>query len=414
MNLPLKKLPANAAVNIKNRGIAAISKTSLQSVVCALALMGGLALVSTGRAEDAPLITITKSDKIAISLNGIGGPDGATLLQLVQKDLQLSGAFSIGAPRTGNFQVGGNVSGSSLNGSLTDRSGKSVLSRSYSGSIRAQAHAFANDIVEAITGNKGIAGTRLAFVANKSGSKEIYMVDVDGANLTQLTKDHAISVSPALSPDGSKLAYTGYQSGYADVYEVDLASGSRRCIMKFPGTNSGAAYSKSGRIAVTLSKDGNPELYVTDSGGGSPRRLTFTPGVESSPTWSPDGSDIIFSSDTGGSPSLYRVSASGGAPSIIRTGQGYNTEPNWSPDGKKVAFNIRAGGGFSVAVLDLASGQVRQLGEGQDPVWGGDSRHIACAQGASLVLVDTQTLQRSTIVSGLGRISEPTWSHGRR
>ncbi len=393
----------------------ASSSGSLRSFFRALGFIGSISCASVGIAQDAPLITITKSDKIAIGLNGIGGPDGATLLQLVQKDLQLSGAFSIGAPRTGNFQVGGNVSGSSLNGSLTDRSGKSVLSRSYSGSIRAQAHAFANDIVEAITGGKGIAGTRLAFVANKSGTKEIYMVDVDGANLTQLTKDRAISVSPALSPDGSKLAYTGYQSGYADVYEVDLASGSRRCIMKFPGTNSGAAYSKSGnRIAVTLSKDGNPELYVTDSGGGSPRRLTFTPGVESSPTWSPDGSEIIFSSDSGGSPALYRVSASGGSPSLIRTGQGYNTEPNWSPDGKKVAFNIRAGGGFSVAVLDLASGQVRQLGEGQDPVWGADSRHIACAQAGSLVLVDIQTMQRTTIASGLGRISEPTWSHGQR
>jgi TolB protein len=414
MNLHFKKLPLSTAANIRACEIKTGLWTAMRKVFCTLTLAGTLFFAANARAQDAPLITITKSDKVAISLNGVSGPDGATLLQLVQKDLQLSGAFTIGAPRTGNFQVGGNVSGASLNGSLTDRSGKSILSRAYSGSIRAQAHAFANDIVEAITGGKGIAGTRLAFVANKSGNKEIYTVDVDGANLTQLTKDRAISVSPALSPDGSKLAYTGYQSGYADVYEVDLSSGSRRCIMKFPGTNSGAAYSRSGRIAVTLSKDGNPEIYVTDSGGGSPRRLTFTPGVESSPTWSPDGSEIIFSSDTAGSPSLYRVSASGGSPSIIRTGQGYNTEPNWSPDGRKIAFNIRSGGGFAVAMLDLASGQVRQLGEGQDPVWGADSRHIACAQGGALVLIDAQTLQRSTVVSGLGRISEPTWSHGRR
>ena len=134
----------------------ASSSGSLRSFFRALGFIGSISCASVGIAQDAPLITITKSDKIAIGLNGIGGPDGATLLQLVQKDLQLSGAFSIGAPRTGNFQVGGNVSGSSLNGSLTDRSGKSVLSRSYSGSIRAQAHAFANDIVEAITGGKGI------------------------------------------------------------------------------------------------------------------------------------------------------------------------------------------------------------------------------------------------------------------
>jgi TolB protein len=364
-----------------------------------------------GRAEDVPLITITKSDKIGVGLNGITGPDGTTLLQLVQKDLMLAGAFSVSGPNTGNYLVSGSVSGANLHGVLADRSGKQLLNRSYTGSIRAQAHQFANDIVSALTGSKGIAGTRLAFVANKTGHKEIYTVDVDGSNLTQLTRDANISVAPSLSADGQRLAYTGYKSGYADVYEIQLGSGSRSRIMKYPGTNSGAAYSPDGgRIAVTLSKDGNPELYVTDSGGSSPRRLTFTPGVESSPSWSPDGREIVYSSDSGGGPALYRISASGGSPTPLRTGHGYNTEPHWSPDGKKIVFNVRGGGGFAVAILDLGSGQVRTVGEGQDPVWGADSRHVVYAQGGTLVLLDTQTMTRSALVTGLGRISEPTWS----
>ena len=362
-------------------------------------------------AQEVPTIDITKSDKIAVGLNTFSGSDGAALAQIVQRDLQLSGAFSVGGPNSGNFQVSASSSGSSLKGSVSERGGKSLLERSYSGSTRAQAHAFANDIVETLTGKKGIAGTRVAFVATQSGQKEIYMVDADGSNLTQLTKDRSISVAPALSPDGHKLAYTGYQSGYADVYEIDLASGSRRRIMKYPGTNSGAAYSPDGnRFAVTLSKDGNPELYVTNSSGESPRRLTFTPGVESSPTWSPDGGEIIYSSDAAGSPSLYRISASGGAPHQIRTGQSYNTEPNWSPDGKRVVFNARDSGSFTIAILELATGQVRLLGEGQDPVWGADSRHVIYAQGGALVLLDAQTLQKNTIASGLGKISEPTWT----
>lgn len=367
--------------------------------------------VQTARAEDVPLITITKSDKIGIGLNGISGPDGATLLQLVQKDLLLAGAFSVSGPNTGAYAVSGSVSGASLHGVLADRSGKQLLSRSYSGSIRAQAHQFANDIVAALTGSRGIAGTRLAFVSNKTGHKEIYLVDVDGSNLTQLTRDANISVAPSLSADGQRLAYTGYKSGYCDVWEVQLGSGSRSRIMKYPGINSGAAYSPDGsHIAVTLSKDGNPELYVTDSSGSSPRRLTFTPGVESSPSWSPDGREIVYSSDTGGGPMLYRISASGGSPTALRTGHGYNTEPHWSPDGKKIVFNVRGGGGFAVAILDLATGQVRTVGEGQDPVWGADSRHVVFAQGGSLVLLDTQTMTRSALVSGLGRVSEPTWS----
>jgi len=374
----------------------------------ATALLSQYPLVA---AQDAPLITITKSDKVALGINGISGADGAGIAQIVQRDLQLSGAFTVGGPNTGNFSVSGAASGSMLRGLLMERGGRTLLERSYSGGPRAQAHAFANDIVETITGVRGIAGSRLAFVANRTGHKEIYLVDADGGNQTQLTRDGLISVSPRLSPDGRRLAYTGYQSGYADVYEIDLGSGSRRRIMKYPGTNSGATYSPdSSRFAVTLSKDGNPELYVTSSSGDSPRRLTMTPGVESSPTWSPDGSELIYSSDTGGSPMLYRISASGGSPSSIRTGYGYNTEPNWSPDGKRLAFTVREGGSFQVAMVEFGGGGVRLLREGQNPVWGPDSRHLAYAQGGSLVLLDVVSQQRAAIVTGLGQISEPTWT----
>ena len=66
--------------------------------------------------------------------------------------------------------------------------------------------------------------------------------------------------------------------------------------------------------------------------------------------------------------------------------------------------------GAELEVRDLASGQTRTVGEGQDPVWGADSRHLIFASGGSLILLDTQTGQRTTLVSGLGRISEPTWS----
>lgn len=367
-------------------------------------------LSPTLSAQDAPLITITKSDKISLALNAVTGPESALITQTLQKDLQLSGAFSLGVPTTSSFLVAGAGSGTSLRGLVTERGGRVILERSYQGNPRTQAHAFANDIVETITGIRGIAGSKVAFVATRSGNKEIYLVESDGSGLTQLTRDSGISVSPRLSADGRKLAYTGYQSGYADVYEIDLGSGSRRRIMKYPGTNSGAAYSPNGdHFAVTLSKDGNPELYVTASNGDSPRRLTMTPGVESCPTWSPDGREIIYSSDAGGSSMLYRISASGGSPSQIRTGYSYNTEPHWSPDGKKVCFNVREGGSFQVAILDLASGQVRLLGEGQNPVWGPDSKHVVYANGGSLVLLDVVTLQRNSIVGGVGKVSEPTW-----
>ena len=374
-------------------------KRLLHAVAIAFALF-------SARAEEIPAITVSKGDKLAIAVSGLSPADAKVL----QNDLSLSGYFTVVPQNTAAFIASGSGGGSSLAGTVADRGGKNVLSKTYNGSPRGKVHAFADDIVETLTGNRGIAATKIAFVATKTGKKEIYTADADGAGVVQLTRDGAISVAPSLSPDGRRLLYTGYQSGYADVYEIDLASGGRNRIIKFPGTNSGAAFSPDGgRIAVTLSKDGNPELYVLGSGGGGARRLTRTPGVESSPTWSPSGDEIIYSSDDRGQPQLYRISASGGSGRPLNAGHGYCTEPNWSPDGKKVAFNTR-GGGFQVAILDLAGGGTRIVGEGQDPVWGADSRHLIFASGGALVMLDTQTGQRTSLISGLGKISEPAWS----
>jgi TolB protein len=363
-------------------------------------------------AQETPTITIRKGDKITIAVGRLDGPEAALASKTLQNDLAMSGYFTLVSADRAQYVVGGSAGATSVAGNVAERGGKSVLSSTYTGAGKSKIHKFSDDIVETlVAGAKGIASTRIAFVATKTGKKEIYTADVDGTNVVQLTRDNAISVAPSISPDARSLVYTGYQSGYADVYEINLGSGARNRIIKYPGTNSGAAYSPDGsRIAVTLSKDGNPELYVTSAGGGGARRLTRTPGVESSPTWSPDGNELIYSSDDGGSPKLYRIGAGGGSPRLLSTGHGYNTEPSWSPDGNKVAYTVRGGGSFQVAVMNLDGGGNRIIGEGQDPVWGADSRHLIFASGGSLVMLDAQTGQRTTLVSGLGKASEPSWS----
>lgn len=369
-----------------------------------------LALAAPVLAEEAPTITISKNDVVAIAVAPISGADGATITKVLQSDLTMSGYFNVTSANSAGLVVGGASSGSTLEGKVTDHSGKNALASSYSGSARERAHEFANDIIKTLTGNPGIAGTKIAFCATKSGRKEIYTADYDGSNVKQLTSDNSISVSPALSPDGRKLAYTGYKSGYADIYLIDLGNGARNRIVKFPGTNSGASFSPDGgRIACSVSKDGNPELYVVGTGGGGARRITRTPGVESAPTWSPDGSELIYCYDEHG-PQLRRVSASGGGGRTISTGHSYNTEPNWSPDGNKIAFNVREGGGFQVAVHDLQSGQTRVLTGGERPAWGADSRHIMCTSGGTLYLIDAQTGRKTKVLDGLGKITEATWS----
>ncbi len=384
-------------------------------LAAALSLPTAAVLAPRAGAAETPTITISKSDSIALGLAPISGPDGAALTQAVRRHLSLLGYFSVVEAGKAPMTASGASSGGSLQGKVADYSGSTVLQRSYSGGTREQAIAFANDIVETLTGKPGIAGSRIAFVGTRTGKKELYTADYDGTNVKQMTHDGNISVAPALAPGGRKLAYTGYLKGYADIYVIDLGSGSRQRIVKFPGTNSGAAFSPNGsQIACSISRDGNPELYVVGANGGGARRLTKTRGVESSPSWSPDGSEIVYSSDQGGGPQLYRISASGGSGRLLSTGFGYCTEPSWSPDGKKIAFNVRQGGSFRVAVLDLGSGATRILSgagdDARDPAWGPDSRHLIYAKGNGLYLIDSQTNRSSRLIDNLGGISEPTWA----
>jgi TolB protein len=360
-------------------------------------------------AKDVPTITVSKGDQINLSITPLSGGDGAAATRIVQNDLTLSGYFTLGGANS-SYTVRGTASGG-LQGQVVDHSGGTVLSKSYSGNTRENAHLFANDIIETLTGHKGLAGTKITFIATRSGKKEVYVADFDGSNVRQLTHDNTISVHPSFSPDGRRIAYTGYQSGYADVYVIDVGSGSRNRIVNFPGTNSGAAFSPNGsELALTISKDGNPELYTVGANGGGARRLTRTRGVESGPSWSPDGNEIIYSSDQGGSPQLYRISSSGGSGQMLSTGRGYCTEPSWSPDGTKVAFNVRSGGDFQVSILDLNGGGTRTLSTGQDPVWGADSRHLIFTDSGALYMLDTVSSRRTKVLDGLGKITEPSWS----
>ena len=372
----------------------------------AFCILTGISLLN---ATEAPTITVRKSDALNISFTGIGGSEGAAASKVLQSDLNLAGWFSLVQPGMGTFSISGTFAGGVLQGRVV-KAGETVLERAYQGNARAAAHHFADDIVQTLTGHRGIATSTIAFVSTRTGHKEVYIADYDGANGRQITHDNTLSVSPALSPNGRRLAYTGYQAGYADIYVIDLVSGSRIRLVKFPGTNSGARFSPDGNlIACTISKDGNPELYVVGLGGGA-RRLTHTRGAESSPSWAPSGSEIIYACDETGVPQLYRINANGGSGILVPTGFGYCTEPSWSPDGQRLAFNVRSGGGFAIAVMDLNGGGARIVGQGENPVWGADSRHLVYSTGSTISLLDVPTGKSVPVISGLGKVTEPTWS----
>ena len=348
----------------------------------------------------------------------ISGPLGGGVTEIVSADLKRTGMISPVSSGSGDYLASGEASESGVTGRLVNKkTGADVFNQTFNGKSRLAAHQFADAITQAVTGLPGFAASKLAFIANASGSKELYLADIDGFNARALTHDGTISASPSLNRDGTKLAYTSYKSGYPDVYLIDLSSGARTRIAFFPGINTGPFFSPDGSlIALTLSKDGNPEIYTMSTDGGSLTRITRTRGAETSPSWSPTGDRLVYSSDDRGSPQLFISSATSTSDASdmdhLVTGNSYCTKPDWSPDGKSIAFTTRIGGEFQIGVFNVASrtAQLITTSGGQDPAWTRDSRHLVYANNGRLHLLDTvsrQSLPIETAVSGCG---EPTVS----
>ncbi len=359
---------------------------------------------------------IKPGDKISIAVPSLSGASGTEATSILSSDLERSGWFKVVASG-GAYSVKGTASASAVQCTVTKNDGTPALKANGGGSLRRAAHQVADAIVEKITGKKGIAQTHIAFISDKSGKKELYVMDYDGINVQRFTSDKSIVGSPHFNRQGTRIAYTSYRSGYPDVYVSDL-SGSRQAVSRYPGLNSGAAFSPSGaQIALTLSKDGNPELYTMSAGGGGLKRLTRTRGGESSPSWSPDGSQIAYASDQGGRPQIYIISSSGGAGSQLTTSPAYNTEPDWSPDGALIAYSSLIGGNFAVSVIDPRGGGGKVLysdGKCEDPSWAPDGRHLVFTRGAggnsALYILDTLTKQATQLGRDYGNCTEPAWS----
>ncbi len=372
-----------------------------------IGLLAGSLLPSQARDE----IVVRGSSKFDLFVGQFGGDSGSAVRRDLMRVLESSGYFRFAPAAPGNYAISGAGLGNQVDGILAGPQGQSLFRRGYrKTTLRANVHALADDIIEAIAGVPGITSSKIVFVGRQGGRKEIFQCGYDGSGVVQLTQDGSISVSPSVSPDGSYVAYTSYMSGYPDIYTIDLVSRSRKRIVNAPGTNGGAAISPNGRdIACTLSFTGNKELYIVNRHGGRPRSLTRTAWTESSPTWSPNGSEIIYCSDQTGRPQLYRVSVRGGAPQRVNVPYGYCTEPSWSPDGNLLAFSAKSGG-LKIVVFDFRTGRSRIIRAGEDPSWAPDSRHLAFASGGALYRANVATGAVVRLAANVGGISEPSWS----
>src|SRR5205823_2826303 len=207
---------------------------------------------------------------------------------------------------------------------------------------RRLAHKIADEVVMQFTGEPGIADTKIAYVVGPAGKKEILMADYDGANITPVTRNGSINLTPVWSPDARSLAFTSFKQGYPDLYRVfPFERRPEQTLAAFVGINTSPAFSPDGKsLALTLSKDGNPEIYVYTLATATMRRLTRNAGIDTEPTWSPSGRQIAFISDRNGTPNVYVMDADGLSVRQLTSG-GFHTQPRWSPKGDTLVYTAR-------------------------------------------------------------------------
>ncbi len=263
--------------------------------------------------------------------------------------------------------------------------GELLSGKRYVGDIRSlrwMVHRLTDEIVFRLTGEKGIASSRIAYVSSVDGAKEIYVMDYDGYNPVLVTGNRSINLSPRWAPDGRRIAYTSYRDQNPDLFVVSLESGRRQKVSSSPGLNIAPAWSPDGQwLAFSISSGMGTNLVLSRPDGTGLRPLTVGPHINVSPSFSPDGRQIAFNSDRGGTPQIYIMESDGTNTRRLTFGVGdYSVSPRWSPRGDKIAFVGRLYGNFDIFLISPDGTGLVQLtsnsGNNEEPSWSPDGRHL--------------------------------------
>jgi len=309
------------------------------------------------------------------------------------------------------------------------KSSKAVFSKRYRGkdaALRRIAHSLSDDLVARLTGDKGVAGTRIVFVRQLSPLiKEIFQIDRDGSNAVQLSNHKSLTLSPTVAADG-RLAYMTYKGGPPEIWGQRKVGGPIEKLFPSKGGPQGPcmapAWSPDGKRMVFVQGDkrGNTDIMVLDVESGRVRRITDSNCINTEPTWNPGGTQIAFTSDREGAPQVYLMEDDGSNVRRLTMEGTYNASPSWSPTGAMIAYVSRFEGKFDLFVYKLGEGKSYQITTGvassESPAWSPDERRLVFSSGSrggmQLYTTDLSgnTLRRLTDFAGC---QSPKWTRSR-
>jgi TolB protein len=297
---------------------------------------------------------------------------------------------------------------------------------SYSDNSRRVAHQISDIVYEKLTGQRGAFNTHVAYVtverSGKESSYRLAIADADGYDEQVVLTSSQPLMSPAWSPDGSRLAYVSFEKGRSLIYIQDVTSGERQLVAEFKGLNSAPAFSPDGsKLVLTLSRDGNPEIYLLELRSRVLTRITHSNGIDTEAVFAADGKALFFTSDRGGKAQIYRLALKGnrpdGRPQRLTYEGRYNARATVSADGRRIAFVHGDGKRFRIAVQDLDSGNMRVLSStryDESPSFSPNGSMIIYATERNnrgvleAVSVDGTAHQRLGL--SRGDVREPAWS----
>ncbi|MDQ7787352.1 MAG: Tol-Pal system beta propeller repeat protein TolB [Thermodesulfovibrionales bacterium] len=349
-------------------------------------------------------ITSPGMKKMAIAIQEFSGPSGHEVPEIVRDDLEFTGLFTpvdknayLENPEQAFSQknwtplgveavVKGSVRGTTelqITIMLYDvYEAKEILRKEYRARkelLRPLSHSIANDIYFALTGEKGIFRSRIAFIRSEKEVKSLCSMDWDGNRIMNTGLEGNILLAPRWSRDAKRLVYSAERNRQWGIYLLDFTSMREKQVYAATGTNiAGDFFPDGSEVVFSSSKEGTPDIYRMNLDAGKPAKLTSSYGIEVSPSVSPDGKYIAFVSDKGGSPQIYLMRKDGSDVRRLTYEGSYNTSPSWSPKGDKIAFSGRTGGNQIFIINSDGTGlaQLTAQGNNEEPSFSPDGRYI--------------------------------------